>query len=261
MADAQTDGFERRIQERGNMRHPLATIPVNALPQGNIPNTPLAASTISFLLGTLFALGMALFLQGGLTAPWWATYQLGFFIAAWSGFHWGEFAVTAGWNLEKCSIDSFLLENGAMYHIANGTALVEYLVTLYFSPSSKSHRYISFIGVLMALAGQALRTTAMAQASTNFSHAVAFRKRESHQLVTDGVYAWSRHPSYAGFFYWALGTQLVLQNIVSFVGFAIILWRFFYRRTRAEEKALVQFFGDDYEAYRRRVGTRIPFIP
>jgi protein-S-isoprenylcysteine O-methyltransferase len=43
---------------------------------------------------------------------------------------------------------AFLLENGAMYHIANGTALVEYLVTLYFSPSSKSHRYISFIGAL-----------------------------------------------------------------------------------------------------------------
>ncbi|KAF9226568.1 ICMT-domain-containing protein [Gyrodon lividus] len=261
MADIQADGLQRRIQELENMRHPLATIPVNTQPYGNIPNTPLAASTISFLLGALFALGMALFLQGGLMAPWWATYQLGFFIAAWSGFHWGEFAVTAGWNLEKCSVDSFLLDNGAMYHIANGIALVEYLVTLYFSPSSKVHPYISAIGILLVFAGQALRTTAMVHASTNFSHSVAFRKRESHQLVTEGVYAWFRHPSYAGFFYWALGTQMVLQNLISFVGFAIILLRFFYRRTRAEEKALVQFFGNDYEAYRRRVGTRIPFVP
>jgi len=262
MANVQADGFEQRIQERGNMRHPLATIPVTAKPPlGNIPNTPLAVSTISFFLGALFSLGMYLFLQGGLTAPWWATYQLGFFVAAWSGFHWGEFAVTAGWNLEKCSVDSFLLDNGLMYHIANGTALVEYLVTLYFRPSSKTYSYISVIGVISVVAGQALRSTAMIHASTNFSHAVAFRKRESHELVTEGVYAWFRHPSYAGFFYWALGTQLVLQNPVSFGGFAIILWRFFYRRTRAEEKALVQFFGNDYEVYRRRVGTRIPFIP
>ncbi|KAN0097499.1 Isoprenylcysteine carboxyl methyltransferase (ICMT) family domain containing protein [Tylopilus felleus] len=113
----------------------------------------------------------------------------------------------------------------------------------------------------MVFFGQTLRTTAMMHASTNFSHSVALRKRDSHRLVTNGVYAWFRHPSYAGFFYWALGTQLVLQNPVSFIGFAIILWRFFYRRTRVEERALVQFFGNDYEVYRRRVRTWIPFIP
>lgn len=72
---------------------------------GNIPNTPLAVCTISFLLGALFSLGMALFLCGGLVSPWWATYQLGFFIATWSVFHWGEFAVTAGWNRDRCSVN------------------------------------------------------------------------------------------------------------------------------------------------------------
>lgn len=29
----------------------------------------------------------------------------------------------------------------------------------------------------------------------------------------------------------------------------------------AEEKLLVQFFGEDYRSYRRRVGTKIPFVP
>lgn len=33
-----------------------------------------------------------------------------------------------------------------MYHVANGIALTEYLVTLYFLPSSKSYPYISLIG-------------------------------------------------------------------------------------------------------------------
>lgn len=87
------------------MKNPLSTIPVSIEPRGSIPNTPLAASTISFLLGGAFALGFSHFLQGGFSSPWWATYQLGFFVAAWSAFHWGEFAVTAGWNLEKCSVD------------------------------------------------------------------------------------------------------------------------------------------------------------
>lgn len=102
------------------MKHPLVTIPVNIEPHGNIPNTPLAASTISFLLGGSFALAFSLFLQGGLPSLWWATYQLGFFLAAWSAFHWGEFAVTAGWNLEKCSVNcehvQFVLLFGSVAH-------------------------------------------------------------------------------------------------------------------------------------------------
>ncbi|KAK2466294.1 hypothetical protein APHAL10511_001936 [Amanita phalloides] len=143
------------------------------------------------------------------------------------------------WNLEKCSINSFLLDNGALYHVANGTAMTEYLLSLYFWPHSKSNHSVSAIGVLMVFFGQ----------------------RKSHKLVTNGVYAWFRHPAYAGFFYWALGTQLVLQNPLSFVLFSILLWRFFYYRTREEERDLIAFFGDEYIQYRRRVGTRLPFIP
>ncbi|TFK43430.1 ICMT-domain-containing protein [Crucibulum laeve] len=244
-------------------RNPLDTVPVQTIPKphGNIPNTPLASATIAFLLGATCSLGFLTALIGGFSATWWLTYQLGFFVAAWAFFHWAEFAVTAGWNFEKCSIDSYLLDNGAMYHIANGTALLEYLVTLYFKPSAKSFAYISQLGMLLVLGGQLLRSTAMIHASTNFSHSVAWKKQETHKLVTDGVYAWFRHPSYAGFFYWALGTQLVLQNPLTFVLFCILLWRFFYYRTRAEENALIRFFGDDYVKYRQRVGTLMPFIP
>lgn len=40
----------------------------------------------------------------------------------------------------------------------------------------------------MVLVGQALRSAAMIHASTNFSHSVAFQRRNAHRLVTDGVY-------------------------------------------------------------------------
>lgn len=33
-----------------------------------------------------------------------------------------------------------------MYHIAHGTALAEYLLTLYFKPELKTHSYVSDIG-------------------------------------------------------------------------------------------------------------------
>jgi protein-S-isoprenylcysteine O-methyltransferase len=43
-------------------------------------------------------------------------------------------------------MQAFVLDNGSTYHIANGTALVEYLITLYFWPSIKTHYGISAFG-------------------------------------------------------------------------------------------------------------------
>ncbi|KAI0304231.1 ICMT-domain-containing protein [Russula brevipes] len=257
------DAFEQRLRQRDLLNNPLETTPepTVARPHGDIPNTPLAISTISFFLGSIFALGLLVFLSGGVDGFSFATYQLGFFVASWSAFHWGEFAVTAGWNRQKVSVDSFLLNNGRMYHVANAIALIEYLLVLYFRPSLKSYPYVSPIGIVTVFLGQFMRSAAMIKAASNFSHAVAFRKRVGHRLVTDGVYAWSRHPSYTGFFYWALGTQLVLQNPLSFSVYFVLLMRFFSSRIRAEERALLSFFGDDYVSYRKRVGTKIPFIP
>ncbi|KAF5363925.1 hypothetical protein D9756_000475 [Leucocoprinus leucothites] len=261
MASEDLDQIEERLRQRIAAQNSLNLKSDAADLRGSLPNTPLAVAIIAFALGGLFGVSFLVFVFGGFEGYWWSTYQLAFFFCAWSFFHWAEFAVTAGWNLEKCNIDSFLLNNGNMYHIAHATALSEYLITLHFMPGGKRIAYISQIGVIITLCGQALRSLAMIHASTNFSHAVAFEKRSNHKLVTDGIYAWFRHPSYAGFFYWALGTQLVLQNPVSFSLYSFLLWRFFYYRTRAEERALIKFFGQDYVGYRRRVGTKIPFIP
>jgi len=258
------DDLEERLRRRFIVNsHPLETVPDadTVRPRGNIPNTPLAASITSLILGIVFCFGVLTFFGAGFSQYWWSTFQLGFFVAAWAFFHWAEFAVTAGWNFEKCSVDSFLLDNGSMYHVANGTALTEYLLSLYFMPTMKAYPYLSAIGIAFVLFGQGLRSAAMIHASTNFSHSVAFKKRDTHKLVTDGVYGWFRHPSYAGFYYWALGTQMVLQNPISCVLYCVLLWRFFYYRTRAEEGALLRFFGRQYEEYCRSVRTWIPFVP
>ncbi|EMD40781.1 hypothetical protein CERSUDRAFT_111364 [Gelatoporia subvermispora B] len=258
------DGFDERLRQRlaAPPPRPLETIPRDPTfrSEGHIPNTPLAAATISFILGGSFVLGSLTFLVGGFDNHWWATPQLGFYVAAWSFFHWAEFAVTAGWNPDKCSVGSFLLENGALYHVAHTVAVFEYLVTLYFKPSVKSYSNVSTFGVALAVAGQILRSLAMIHAGSSFSHIVAYRKLDTHILVTNGIYRWFRHPSYTGFFYWALGAQLVLQNPISFVAFVIVLWRFFYYRIKGEESSLVRFFGNDYVEYRKRVGIWIPFI-
>lgn len=86
----------------------------------------------------------------------------------------------------------------------------------------------------MVVLGQIARSVAMITAASNFNHDVQFVKKAKHELVTNGIYQYSRHPSYAAFFYWAVGTQVFLGNPVSAVGFAVVLYRFFSMRIRCK---------------------------
>ena len=160
-------------------------------------------------------------------------------------------------------------------------AFIETCITSYFFPEWQARVHgplMIMVGIIMIVVGQVVRSTAMAQAGTNFNHTVQSRKNDGHELVTSGLYAYLRHPSYFGFFWWGIGTQVVLGNTVCFFAYAGVLWYFFMKRiTRKhanqgttlgsqadncldEEKHLIDFFGDDYKAYRTRTRVWIPFI-
>ena len=66
----------------------------------------------------------------------------------------------------------------------------------------------------------------MATASTNFSHKIEERKREEHALVTHGIYAYLRHPAYFGFFWWSIGTQVLLGNPIAVLAYTGASWHF-----------------------------------
>lgn len=52
----------------------------------------------------------------------------------------------------------------------------------------------------------------------------------------------------------------MLGNTICFVVYSAVLFKFFQHRIKVEEEKLVQFFGDDYVEYRKRVGTLMPFL-
>lgn len=140
-------------------------------------------------------------------------------------------------------------------------SLTEYLIeSLFFNKSTGIVMYIACVGLLVSIAGQILRTVAMYTAGKSFTHLVAKSKRNEHVLVTQGVYSLSRHPSYAGWFYWAVFTQVLLVNPICVVAYAIVAFRFFKIRIEYEEDHLIVFFGDDYKAYKKNVSTLIPFL-
>lgn len=96
------------------------------------------------------------------------------------------------------------------------------------------NHYTIAAGLLMVAVGQTVRSIAMAQAGTNFNHIPARQKKEGHELVTWGIYAWLRHPSYFGYFWFAVGTQLVVGNKICGLAYALILWKFFSSRIESK---------------------------
>jgi len=198
------------------------------------------------------------------SSPLW---RLPFFLSALSAFHFLEFWTTAAYNTPAAGVASFLLSaNWPAYAIAHAAAALECLVTSLAFPSRAwaplgTGPLFLLLGFALVVVGQTVRSAAMVQAGRSFNHTVQTHKAHGHVLVTTGIYATLRHPSYFGFFWWALGTQLVLGNVVCFFAYGAVLWRFFSARIRHEEIQLVRFFGDEYVDYRKKVGTKIPFIP
>ncbi|PHH87722.1 hypothetical protein CDD83_8496 [Cordyceps sp. RAO-2017] len=197
------------------------------------------------------------------SSPVW---RVPFFLLALSTFHFLEFWTTAERNTLVASVDSFLLTaNWPAYGLAHMAAFLECAVVSVFFPDRVwaphgSGPLLVALGLGLVLVGQAVRSAAMLEAGASFNHKVQTKKAGSHTLVTTGIYGAIRHPSYFGFFYWSLGTQLVMGNVMCFCVYAAVLWAFFNGRIRVEEAKLVEFFQKDYLDYRKRVGTRMPFI-
>ncbi|CAI4059200.1 protein-S-isoprenylcysteine carboxyl O-methyltransferase SKDI_04G6190 [Saccharomyces kudriavzevii IFO 1802] len=226
----------------------------------DIKRNPLHEVTkTSYILGVLLGISLGLLPQIRFK-------NFNIFIIALSLFHFLEYYITAKYNPLKVHSESFLLNNGKSYMAAHSFAILECLIESLLFPDLKISSYsritqlCTILGCILIILGQYSRTTAMHAAGHSFSHIVKTKKEPDHVLVKTGIYAWSRHPSYFGFFWWAIGTQLLLLNPISLVIFISVLWKFFNDRIRIEEKYLVEFFGRDYIDYKKEVSVGIPLL-
>ena len=217
---------------------------------------PLRMSIAAFLLGCGVAGGVAL-------SVWLADrgygWQLGAFVSCWCVFHWMEYVMTGLFHPGNLCFTSFLLNHSRAFHLALLASLVEYAVESLLVPSWKQSQ-LPYIALPALLLCQSLRSLSMYHGSTNFTHIISHSATPTHHLITGGLYALSRHPSYTAWLAWSISTQLLLCNPICTIGFAIVGWRFFQRRIEYEERTLCAFFGRQYEEYVRRVWVGIPFL-
>ena len=86
-------------------------------------------------------------------------------------------------------------------------------------------------------------------------------KIKNGKLVTDGIYAWVRHPIYSAFFLIVIGAILIRENWILFF-LVPLYWLFMtFLMKNTEEKWLLRIFGKEYKDYKARTNRCIPWIP
>ena len=89
---------------------------------------------------------------------------------------------------------------------------------------------------------------------------VTLEIRDSHRLVTDGLYKYVRHPMYSSFWLWGLAQAFLLPNWIAGSAGLAGVGALYFCRVGAEEEMMRQSFGEEYRAYAARTGRIIPRI-
>jgi protein-S-isoprenylcysteine O-methyltransferase len=122
-------------------------------------------------------------------------------------FHLMEFFTTAIWNPTTATATSFLVNHSLSYTAAALVSWTEFSIRFVWFPSWNVP-IASGIGFILVSIAQGIRCTAMIHCGESFNHIIQRDKKENHVLVTTGIYSILRHPSYVGFFYWSIATQV-----------------------------------------------------
>ncbi|HET9386474.1 MAG TPA: protein-S-isoprenylcysteine O-methyltransferase [Gemmatimonadales bacterium] len=97
-----------------------------------------------------------------------------------------------------------------------------------------------------------------ADLGTNWS--ITLEIRESHWLVTEGVYRRVRHPMYVALLLYGLGQAAVIPNWVAAPAYAAAMVLVCALRLRPEEELMREHFKGEYDVYASRTKRLVPGV-
>ena len=115
----------------------------------------------------------------------------------------------------------------------------------------------SVAGLALIVVG--LTCSLVAAVTLRRSYSPTLVTREDHQLVTRGVYRFTRHPIYLGTVMVSIGVPVYILSLYGLLTMSALV-PLFFRRIRIEERMLAEAFGDAYRTYREATRKLIPFI-
>jgi protein-S-isoprenylcysteine O-methyltransferase Ste14 len=116
--------------------------------------------------------------------------------------------------------------------------------------------WIGRLGILLLVCAVFIFARAHQDLKSNWSPTLEVYA--GHTLVTNGIYRYIRHPMYASQWVWSIAQLLLLQNWLAGPIALIVFIPFYILRVRAEEKMMLDTFGDQYRKYVTQTGGVIP---
>jgi protein-S-isoprenylcysteine O-methyltransferase Ste14 len=116
--------------------------------------------------------------------------------------------------------------------------------------------WLGWIGVIV-LAG-AIWLLWRAHADLGHNWTPTLQIKETHTLVTQGVYGSIRHPIYAAVWLTGLAQVLMLPNWLAGPACLLLFLPVYLVRVPREERMMLDHFGEAYRTYMQRTGGIIP---
>lgn len=138
-----------------------------------------------------------------------------------------------------------------------GISLAIFISIRYYLPITP-YGITNYIGLAILVIGVVLRLLIIKSLGSFFTVAVTIR--QNHTLKTNGFYTFIRHPSYAASLLSFIGFGISLNNWASLIIVTILLSLVFINRIKVEEKALIEYFGQEYIDYKKTTKALFPFI-
>ncbi|MCJ7715132.1 MAG: isoprenylcysteine carboxylmethyltransferase family protein [Anaerolineales bacterium] len=118
--------------------------------------------------------------------------------------------------------------------------------------------YLRFLGTAIAIICVPLIWWVFKNTGKNVSETMLIKV--DHELVTSGPYQWVRHPLYGTALLLLFSISITFGDWILLVGSLIGLIAFRLLVIPAEEKQLLDAFGEEYECYQARTGALLPWI-
>ncbi len=115
----------------------------------------------------------------------------------------------------------------------------------------------SSIGLALFIIGLIIMIVGQLTLFRNYSGTVVIR--EDHQLVTHGIYRFTRNPIYLGLIIVITGLPVFAASMYGFL-ISLLLIPIILNRIRLEEELLTEEFQEAYQKYKETTKKLIPFI-
>ena len=115
----------------------------------------------------------------------------------------------------------------------------------------------NIVGLALIVSGFTILLSAHITLGRFYSSTLVIRKE--HQLITHGVYHYTRHPIYLGSLMVCIGLPVYASSLSGLLSMSVLIPILLYR-IRLEERMLTAEFGDAYRAYQQTTRKLVPFI-